>query len=221
MDRILVFDVNETLLDLSALDAPFQQVFGDADARREWSAQLLQSALVATVTGPYADFSTIGRAALTMTAARHEIQLTDDDRTAIFAAVRRLPPHPDVPDSLERLRQAGARMVALSNGTPNVLQAQMTHAGLEPFFEAVLSADTVQRLKPAPEPYRMVARTLGVGIDALCMVAAHAWDVGGALRAGASAAFVARPGKVLDPLLPEPEITGPDLEDVARQLIDT
>lgn len=220
MARILVFDVNETLLDLSALDAPFQHVFGHAEARKEWFGQLLRSALVSTVIGPYADFSTIGRTALEMIAAQRGVQLTDDDRVTIFDAMRRLPPHPDVVESLERLQQTGFRMVALSNGAPDVLQDQMIHAELDPFFEEVLSADTVQRLKPAPEPYHMTAQTLGVDIEAIRMVAAHAWDVGGAMRAGASAAFVARPGKVLDPLLPAPDIVGPDLRQVASQLID-
>ncbi len=221
MDRVLVFDVNETLLDLSALDAPFQQVFGHSEARTEWFHQLLQSALVSTVTGPYADFSTIGRTALEMVAARRGVQLSDDDRTTIFEAVRQVPPHPDVTESLERLQQAGFRMAALSNGAPDVLHGQMIHAALDSFFEEMLSADAVQRLKPAPEPYHMAAQTLGVDIEAICLVAAHAWDVGGAMRAGADAAFVARPGKVLDPLLPAPEIVGPDLEQVADQLIDT
>jgi 2-haloacid dehalogenase len=133
--------------------------------------------------------------------------------------MRRLPPHPEVVDSLERLQQAGYRMAALSNGAPDVLHDQMVHADLDGFFDAVLSADAVQRLKPAPEPYHMAAQQLGVDIGDLCMVAAHAWDVTGALRAGAAAAFVARPGKLLDPLGPAPDLVGPDLAQVADQLI--
>jgi 2-haloacid dehalogenase len=220
MAPVLVFDVNETLLDLSALDAPFQQIVGHPEARTEWFTQLLQSALVTTVTGPYADFSTIGRTALAMVAARRGVHLTNDDRAAILDAMRRLPPHPDVTDSLEQLQEAGFRMAALSNGAPDVLHGQMNHAELAPFFEEVLSADAVQRLKPSPEPYHLAAQTLGVDIEAVCMVAAHAWDVGGAMRAGADAAFVARPGKVLDPLLPAPDLVGPNLKQVAHQLID-
>ena len=219
MPRVLVFDVNETLLDLSALDAPFQQVFGHAAARNEWFTQLLQSALVSTVAGPYADFSTIGRAALQMVAARRGVQLSIDDKALIVDAIRRLPPHPYVFNSLERLQEAGFRLAALSNGAPDVLRDQLTHAELTPFFEAILSADAVQRLKPAPEPYHHAAQRLGVDIADLCMVAAHAWDVGGAMRAGAAAAFVARPGKVLDPLLPTPDIVGPDLRQVTNQLV--
>jgi len=220
MAPVLVFDVNETLLDLSGLDAPFQHVFGHVEARTEWFRQVLRSALVYTITGPYADFSAIGRAALQQVASRRGVSLSAADRSAIFDAMRQLPPHPDVAKSLERLQAAGFRMAALSNGVPDVLHDQMVHAGLDGFFEAILSADAVQRLKPAPEPYHMAAQQLGAEISDLCMVAAHAWDVTGALRTGASAAFVARPGKRLDPLGPAPDIVGPDLEQVAGQLID-
>src|ERR671934_196340 len=112
MPRVCVFDVNETLLDLSALDPYFAHVFGDAAARAEWFTQLLQSALVATVTDAYADFSTIGRAALEMTAARRGVTLSDRDRQDVLGAMRQLPPHPEVRESLERLRgptRQGAR----------------------------------------------------------------------------------------------------------------
>ncbi len=220
MPPVLVFDVNETLLDLSGLDAPFQQVFGHAEARGEWFRQVLRSALVSTITGPYADFSAIGRTALQQVATRRGVALSAMDRSRIFDAMRRLPPHPEVVDSLKRLQAAGFRMAALSNGAPDVLRDQMVHAGLDGLFEALLSADAVQRLKPAPEPYHMAAQQLDVEMAALCMVAAHAWDVTGALQAGASAAFVARPGKLLDPLGPAPNIVGPDLDQVAGQLID-
>jgi 2-haloacid dehalogenase len=220
MPPVLVFDVNETLLDLSGLDAPFQQVFGHAEARGEWFRQVLRSALVSTITGPYADFSAIGRTALQQVATRRGVALSAMDRSRIFDAMRRLPPHPEVVDSLKRLQAAGFRMAALSNGAPDVLRDQMVHAGLDGLFEALLSADAVQRLKPAPEPYHMAAQQLDVEMAALCMVAAHAWDVTGALQAGASAAFVARLGKLLDPLGPAPNIVGPDLDQIAGQLID-
>jgi 2-haloacid dehalogenase len=70
MARVCVFDVNETLLDLRALDAQFARVFGDASVRQAWFNQMIQSALVATVTDSYSDFGAIGGAALEMTAAR-------------------------------------------------------------------------------------------------------------------------------------------------------
>jgi 2-haloacid dehalogenase len=217
--RVLVFDVNETLLDLQALDAPFERVFGRPGVRQLWFGQLLQSALVATVTHAYADFGAIGRAALEMIALREGRVLGGEDRDEILSTMRRLPPHPDVPAALERLRAAGLRLVTLTNSTEAVAVAQLEYAGIAPFFERILSADAVGRLKPAREPYEMAARELAVPLAGIRVVAAHAWDVAGALRAGAAAAFVARPGMVLDPLAPTPDIVGADLGEVAERLL--
>jgi 2-haloacid dehalogenase len=99
------------------------------------------------------------------------------------------------------------------------VQQQLTNAGLTAFFERSFSVDAVRRFKPAAEAYQLVADSLGLPIDRLRLVAAHAWDIVGALRAGCVAAFVARPGKVLYPLGPKPDITGPDFRDVAKQIV--
>jgi 2-haloacid dehalogenase len=191
-DRVLVFDVNETLLDLSALDPHFARVFGDAAVRREWFATMLQSALLLTVTGPYFDFGSHFRAALA---------------------------HPEVRESLTRLRNAGFRVAALTNSTGQVEEAQLANAGIRDLFDQALSADDAKRLKPAPEAYAAAARKLGVPLNRVRLVAAHAWDVAGAMRAGASGAFVARPGALWNPLLEKPDVWGKDLREVADQII--
>ena len=220
MARVIVFDVNETLLELTALDPPFERAFGRPGVRREWFAQFLQSAFVSTITDAYTDFGTIGRAALEMTARRNGTELSADDRDAILGTMRQLPPHPEVPAALERLRDAGLRLAALTNSTEAVATAQLTNAGLAPLFERILSADGARRLKPAREAYETAARDLGVDVGGMRLVAAHAWDIAGALRAGAAAAFVARPGMVLDPLVEPPDIVGSDLAEVAERIVE-
>src|SRR5918992_678435 len=220
MARVCVFDVNETLLDLGALNPHFERAFGDAGVRRAWFLQLLQSALVATVTGTYSDFGTIGGAALEMVAECEGVDLSDEDKQKILGGMRELPPHPEVAESLDLLREAGLRLATLTNSTRQVAEAQMENSGLRDYFEQVLSADNVKRLKPAPEPYRMAAESLGVEVEGVRLVAAHAWDVAGALRAGCAAAFVARPGMVLDPLVERPDIVGADLREVADSILE-
>jgi 2-haloacid dehalogenase len=219
MRRVQLFDVNETLLDLAAMDPHFQRIFGDAGVRVTWFNQMIQSALVATVTSAYRPFGAHAMAALEMTAEQAGIQLANGDRETIAAQLRQLPAHPEVADALGRLRDAGLRLAALTNSTEQVARAQLEHAGLIDVFELVLSADTVGRLKPAPEPYRMAAERLRVAIDEVRLVAAHAWDIAGAARAGCATAFVARPGKVLDPLVERPEIVGADLAEVADAIL--
>ncbi|HKH10212.1 MAG TPA: haloacid dehalogenase type II [Rubrobacter sp.] len=219
MARVCVFDVNETLLDLAALDPLFERAFGDAGVRRAWFLQVLQSAFLATITGAYSDFGTVGGAALQMTAEREGVRLSEEDRRDILGGMRELPPHPEVPAALDLLRDAGLRLAALTNNTAEVAEAQLENAGLSDRFEEILSADTVRRLKPAPEPYRAAAGALGVETSGVRLIAAHAWDVAGALRAGCAAAFVARPGMVLDPLVEPPDVVGADLSEVAASII--
>jgi 2-haloacid dehalogenase len=219
MSRVCVFDVNETLLDLHALDPHFYRVFGDAAVRAQWFAQFIQNALVSTVTEAYQPFGEIGAAALQMIAARRGVALSAEDRSAILSGLRNLPPHPEVRDVLTRLRSAGLRVAALTNSTAEVAVAQLTNAGLADLFERILSADAVKRLKPAPAPYRYAAHELSVPTGQVRLIAAHAWDVAGALRAGCAAAFVARPGMVLDPLVERPDIVGVDLNEVADQIL--
>ncbi|MBV7327144.1 haloacid dehalogenase type II [Chloroflexi bacterium TSY] len=220
MPRVILFDVNETLLDLHALDPHFARVFGSATVMPQWFAQVLRSALVATLTGNYHDFGTIAGDALEMTAMRHRVELTSDDKQKILGTVRALPPHPEVPASLACLQEAGLRMATLTNSPPHVLEAQMENAGLTNYFEQLISVDPTRKFKPAPEPYLHAAKELGVEPNGIRLVAAHDWDIAGAMQVGCAGAFVARPGMVLGPLQKKPDIIGPDMKSVVEQILE-
>ena len=219
MPRVIVCDVNETLLDLGALEPQFTRVFGDRRVLQEWFNTLLLYSEVATLAGPYAEFAAIAGAALDMTASARGVTMSPADRNRILQGMLSLPAHPEVPAALKQMRDAGLRLVTLTNSAPAAVQQQLANSGLAPFFERSFSIDGVKRFKPAPEPYRAVAEALGVPVERLRLVAAHAWDVAGALRAGCAAAFVARPGKVLYPLGPQPDISGADFRSVAQRII--
>lgn len=218
--QVIVFDANETLLDLAALDPLFARAFGDARARAAWFTQVLQLFLTATVIGEYQPFDVLGDAALDVVATQRGVTLATDDRAAIREALLALPAHPDVRPALDRLRAAGLRMAVLTNSTEKSAKAQMHRAGLTDYFDAVLSADAVQRYKPAREAYAHAARELKVDLGEIRLVAAHGWDVAGALAAGCRAAFVARPGKALNPKGARPDVVGPTLLDVAEQIAE-
>ena len=216
MPRTLVFDVNETLLDMGVLAPHFERIYGRADTQARWFLELQRLWLVATATDHYQDFPTLIGHALRSVADGREV--SDADLDAFLDAVVQLPAHADVPPALDRLKAAGFRLAALTNGTLDAVRQQLAHAGIADHFDVVLSADEVQRYKPAPEPYRMAAERLGERLGDLTMVAAHAWDIAGAHRVGMRTAFVARPGKVLVPGWPAPDVQGPDLGAIADAL---
>jgi 2-haloacid dehalogenase len=202
---------------MAALDPLFERAFGDGSVRQLWFSQMLQCAFVSNLTDAYVTFGEAAGAALRMTEERRGVEVSDEDRQEILGGLRNLPPHPEVPESLDRLRNAGFRLATLTNSAQEVADAQIGNAGLADRFERVLSADTAKRLKPAPAPYRMAARRLGIPDRELRLIAAHAWDVAGALRAGCAAAFVAR--QPFDPLVEEPDVVGADLAEVAEGII--
>jgi 2-haloacid dehalogenase len=217
--RVIVFDSNETLLDLSALDPHFARAFGDASARDVWFKQVLQLFLTATVIDAYQPFDVLGDAALDVVATQRGRELAKADRSAIHAALLALPPHADVRPALDQLRAAKLPLAVLTNSTKSSATAQMQRAGLTDYFDAILSADAVARYKPAREAYAYAAKELNVGVDEIRLVAAHGWDVAGALAAGGRAAFVARPGQALNPNGKRPDVVGRRPDDVAAQIV--
>jgi 2-haloacid dehalogenase len=217
--EVIFFDVNETLLDMSPLKAAVNAAFGNPAAFNQWFGLLLQHALVATVTDEYFNFGTLADAALDMTAHMRQTQpLSHAQKHELTSLLTQLPAHPDVPAGLDRLRTAGYRLLALTNSPPATLTAQLAHAGLTDYFEQALSIEAVRRYKPHPDTYHYAAKQAGVLPARALLVAAHGWDVAGALHAGLLAGFVARPGQTLYPLAPPPTYQAPTLTELAAQL---
>lgn len=218
--RAILFDVNETLLDMSPLKQAVGKAFGQPAAFRQWFGLLLQYSLVDTLTGQYHDFGTIAEAALDMAANMLEQKcLKPAERRRIIALFKELPPHKDVPKGLAMLQDAGYALVAFTNSPRRVLDEQLDYAGIISYFEQGLSVEMVRRYKPDGHTYRAAVQHLGVAPAEALLVAAHGWDVAGAQHAGLDAAFLDRPGQTLYPLAPPPTYLGETLVDVARQLI--
>ena len=219
MRRVIVLGLLGTLLDLREMDPHFERFFGDAAVRKEWFMQTLQLAMAATLSNAYEDFGVQADTGLEMTARHHKVSLLGEEKNLILGTLRKLRPYPDVAASLQRLRDAGLRLATLTNSTMQEAEAQLTHTGLRDYFEQVISADEVRLFKPAPAVYHQAASQLGVEPRQVRLVAAHDWDVTGALRAGCAAAFVARPGQVVNPFGPQPDVRGADLGEVVEQIL--
>ncbi|NVO33406.1 haloacid dehalogenase type II [Hymenobacter lapidiphilus] len=218
--KLLIFDVNETLLDLSKLQQAVNQEFKSETAFKQWFALLLQYSLVDTVTGNYHSFGQIGDAALDMLAqAMGQPARLAPRKKEILTLITELPPHPDIIPGLTALQKAGFRMVTLTNSPDATVQKQMAYAGLSGFFEQLFSIDSLKRYKPHPETYHSSCQQLKVAPAQAMLIAAHGWDTAGAQLAGLQAAFISRPGQQVYPLAPAPTLTGPTLPDIARQLI--
>jgi 2-haloacid dehalogenase len=217
--ELLVFDVNQTLLDLSPLEIDFEDVFGTGAAIGEWFARMLHGSLVANQLGEYRHFGVIGVEALLLVAERRGVRLDEATATELVTRLAILPAHLDVIPALERLLDAGFRTAALTNGSTRAANVQIENAGLHTFIQRVISVEEVERFKPDPAPYLHAARVMEVEISNSMLIAAHDWDVAGAMKAGAQAAFVNRPGTLWSLPNPPPPLVGRDLTEIADHLI--
>jgi 2-haloacid dehalogenase len=218
---VLVFDVNETLIDIESMTPLFERVFGDPQAMREWFNQLVLYSMTATLSGHYVDFFSLGQGLLQMLASTHRMAITDDDVARLKHAMLTMPAHPDVEDGLTTLRDNGFRLVTLTNSPPNPDgHSPLEHAGLAPFFEQTFSVESCRAFKPTPAVYQHVCDELAVAPADCMMVAAHVWDTIGAQSAGMSGALITRPGNALLPIpdLPQPAFVANDLRELAQQL---
>jgi len=217
---VLVFDVNGTLLDTSPMRDAVNKAFQHEFAFQQWFSWVLHYSLVENVTDKYHDFSQLGQAVMHMTVEAFSRNIPKTQQMTLVEMMKELPPHPDVIPGLSRLKQAGFRMAAFSNSPYKNTLMHLEKTGLMPFFDEVLSVDSMEKFKPDLSTYKKAADKLDVKITETMLIAAHGWDVAGALRAGARAAFISRPGQALYPLAPTPELTGNTLLELADKIID-
>ncbi|PHQ69379.1 MAG: haloacid dehalogenase type II [Paracoccus sp.] len=217
---ILVFDVNETLLDLDHLRPFFDKIFGDPTVMRDWFAQLILYSQTLTISGLRSDFGTLAGAVLRMTGEIRGMIITDAHADALRQAIGTMPAHPDAAYALKYLQQQGFRMVTLTNSPPSERQSPLHRAGLAGYFEASFSVQPTGRFKPAPQTYQLVADTLVIPPRDLCLVACHVWDTIGMQALGGKGALVTHGvnAPLILPDVPQPDVVATDLRALAHAI---
>ena len=220
---VLVFDVNETLSDMAPMGQRFVDVGAPEQLAKTWFAGLLRDGFALTAAGGQEAFAVLGQGVLRTLfaplAERGELDRKVEDAIEyVMAGFAELPVHPDVPDGVRALGRAGLRLVTLTNGATTVPQQLFERAGIVGEFERLLSVDDAGAWKPARGAYEYAARTCGVDISAMLLVAVHPWDIDGAARAGMRTAWIDRSGSPYPDYFTAPEITARGIDDLADQL---
>jgi 2-haloacid dehalogenase len=216
---LIVFDVNETLLDLQTMEPTFERIFGDKKDMRLWFANFIMYSAALTVAGCYVPFTDIGSAVMKMMADAQGIQITDTDKRELTEKFSTMPPYAEVPGALRKLRSAGFRLFTLTDNLLEVQTRQLEHGGIVDHFERRFSADGVKHHKPSRQAYGYVEKELGTTPSQMCLIACHTWDTLGAVAAGWEGVLIKRVGNDVLGVGPQPHIVGNDLNDVADQLI--
>lgn len=217
--EVVAFDVNETLFSLDRVAEAFGAAGLGPETLRIWFARILRDGIALAATGDYRPFRDLGATHLEGLLRESGLPPHPELVLDVFGRFRALRAYPDVEPAFTRLRDAGVRIVTLTNGHADTVTAMLGNAGLADFVEACLSVDDPGYWKPRPEPYRYAAQRCGVEPSALALVAVHSWDVHGAKRAGLVTGYSTRlEGAFVDGFA-APDVVGASLVEVVDGLI--
>lgn len=215
----ILFDINETVLNVSSLHPNFTSAFDDDNALSLWFYQLLHASTVCVATKVKTDFSTLASTMLDVVAGRLGVSLTAEVKANLLSDFGCLPPYEDIKPALTNLRQKGFRLVAFSNSSNELIATQIKNSGLSDFFDDIVSVESTGSFKPDLRVYQFVADKLRQKVENLRLVASHDWDIHGALTAGLNGAYVDRSGAPYNALYLKPDIYEKNMMGIAEAII--
>lgn len=218
-----VFDAYGTLFDVNAAARRAANDPEHADLANVWPSlaeiwrtKQLQYTWLRSLTGDYVDFWQVTQDGLDF--ALEKLNLGTGPRERILQLYWELEAYPEVQEMLTTLKTAGLKTAILSNGSNDMLNAAVTHAGLEGHLDHVLSVETVGTFKPSAVVYEMVETTMHCDRTDVLFVSSNGWDIAGASGFGFTTAWVNRTGEPQDRLAAGPHHILNDLTPIPTLL---
>ncbi len=212
----IVFDIIGTCF---SLDKPSQKLIelgAPPYAMQLWFAQTLRDAFALSHAKQYQPLKDILQAELPRSLAVLGIEAGEEQRSQVINAFAELELQPGAQIAFQTLSSAGWRLVALTNGSEESTRKLLEQANVLPFFDRILSCDTVQRTKPHPDVYTLAKQDSD---GEVWMVAAHAWDIMGATLAGIRTVFITQEEKAFLAVYPQPDRVAVNLVEAANQIV--
>jgi 2-haloacid dehalogenase len=215
--RVVLVDVFETMLRVDALRSRFVDVGRPGDEVALFFARTLRDGMALTLAGPAPPFLDVARSALrTLVGPAVSAEAVEH----VLDGLSELPPHPDVEPALMVLARARVPTYAFTHGNAAVATAALDRAGLRTYLREVLSTEAVHAFKPAPQTYEWACARLGVPPDRVALLAAHSWDVHGAVRAGLVGALATRLEGRVPEVTRRPHVSAERLDDTVIRLLN-
>lgn len=215
--KVVALDVIETLFSLEPLRDYFIGAGLSGSVLELWFATALRDAFAMAAAESYEPLKTILESALDTVAAEHRVEIDSERKTSLIKQMQSLPAHPDVAEGLTMLRQSGAEIIAVTNGSTSNTKRLLEKAGFDSVMKEIVSTDDVERAKPHREVYLHAAKKVGIEPGELMLIASHPWDIHGAKSAGLKAAYLDR-GKPFPSFMRSPDLSGESLPALANSI---
>jgi 2-haloacid dehalogenase len=223
--KVCMFDQYGTVVDmqggLTAVVTPYLKAkgwIGSANAFVTWwrRTHFENSMIDALLHREHTPYREIGHRSVAHVLDRAGISYSMDEVQYLVAQIECLKPFPEVPAALARL-QTRYRIVVLSNGDPDMLEAAKKHHGIP--FDDVISVAAANSFKPHVVTYTKAAELLGLPKGQILFVANHAFDCIGAKSAGMSSAFIDRRSRPFGITPHQPDVIVPTMKDLADAIV--
>lgn len=216
--KLILLDVYETILDMSGIEKKVNNLLDSKRGYVLWFELFMQYSFVDNSTVQFHNFESIADATLRMTSQMLKRDVRNEEVSGILELMKHLPLKENVQEGLSSLHDHNFRIAALTNSPEQIVRNRMEKTGLISYFEKVLSAEHVQKYKPAMEVYRWASQSLSVSPGEMLLVSAHGWDIAGAENAGLQTAYILQTNQMLYPLAPQPDFICKDLLALSAQL---
>ncbi len=215
MIKAVLFDMNETLLDIKNLKDKFMLYIDDDSISEYWFSKVLHSSSVLSIMGEYVPFSQIAQFALESIFLEKKVTLTENIKQDVLGAFMSMKPYNDVLLAIEVLNQNNIKSFVVSNSSLEMTKSQLENAKIIDRLNGFYSVQSVEKYKPCKEIYNYVLEKEKLNANETFMVASHDWDLFGAKKAGLNTAYIIRKSEVYTPYFPKPDLTGINLETLA------
>jgi 2-haloacid dehalogenase len=213
---VVLFDVFETMLQVSELQHRFVDVGRPPHEWEVFFTRTLRDGMALTLAGGVRPFGEVARAAL-RTTVRHT--LSEQALDYVLAGFRELPPHPDVEHALVMLARARVPAYAFTHGAASVACDALDGAGLRTYLRGVMSCESIHAFKPPARVYHWACQQVDAPADRVALVAAHSWDVHGAVRAGLLGGLATRLEGAVPDVVARPHVAAERLDVVVERLL--
>lgn len=221
MIKAVFFDMNETLLNLNSLKVQFEKHFEDKYVSKYWFTKLLHSSTIIGIMGEYRNFGELADVALENLFFENNKTLPPETKEEILGEFRRLPAYDDVAPALDILREKNIRVIAVSNSSLDMMNEQLTNAGIIDKFDSYYSVDSAEKYKPFKDIYEYSAKQEGLKTEDIVMIATHDWDLFGAKKAGLTTGYINRKKEIYNPFYLQADFNDSNLSDLIHQIIDS
>ncbi|MFD1529834.1 HAD-IA family hydrolase [Pseudonocardia aurantiaca] len=214
--RVVLVDVFETILRVSALRSRFVDVGRPEHECELFFTRALRDGMALTLAGGVRPFADVARAALRTTTGH---SLSEDALDHVLSGFGELPPYPDVEPALQALARARIPAYAFTQGSAGTARDALDAAGLRTYLRGVLSCEEITSFKPPARVYDWACRQVDVPGDRVALLAAHSWDVHGAVRAGLVGGLATRLEGAVPDTVVRPHVAAEHLDEVVAGLI--